>query len=732
MEIKASYFTALFALVYFGVGMFIIYFFRKRYSGRFGGQGYKFPAIIYFISIPIIITIGTDFFSNYDAAAIYDFTPSLDLQFTIGIFMFAVIPTLIYLGVGIYILSLEHLKGKKGYKGPAIIYFISVPTLIIIIITIHFVMNYSTGRFEATNKPTGYGLYRFLVLKNIIPRSGTSLDEETTQTARVTETEPTKTIKKVEDKEIKKLVSYNLEIPKFDVEITTDLTSPNRKKISFESSDFLRSKTNLVSDATVYYHKQKFPIGIVHTSTFTITNNSGITSTIILKQFEEFPQYYQLSIRLLGAELSYLKQNYVLAADGNFYDAILEYGIHNENDDILLTWENNIGKKEKAYFVIRDNASYSDSYYAVSNMAVESNFFKKDIDINNWIYNKAFPASNFLLSAKLDSNFEPEGDCKKNNLSTLIHNNYETWTCKDLIKEYKEYTNHFSLNPIEDWEGVNHKSMISFYEKIFFKKIYSEYLSALKKENLENTDIVNIKTDEKYYALIIGNNNYQHLEKLDAAENDARVLANILKKKYGFEVELLLNGDYDNTVNSIFKMTKKLKKDDNLLIYYAGHGQLDRAENRGYWLPIDASYELRSRWISNSTIVDRVKATKAKHVLLMVDSCFSGLLMRSGEAAPSVETMDAKYIERLKNKKTRLVITSGGNEPVVDSDGGQHSLFALKLIDTLKNNNTVINSQILFENIRRYVVSNADQTPERAMVHKTGHDGGDFLFFAKN
>jgi hypothetical protein len=38
----------------------------------------------------------------------------------------------------------------------------------------------------------------------------------------------------------------------------------------------------------------------------------------------------------------------------------------------------------------------------------------------------------------------------------------------------------------------------------------------------------------------------------------------------------------------------------------------------------------------------------------------------------------------------------------------------------------------LFENIRRYVVSNADQTPERAMVHKTGHDGGDFLFFAKN
>ena len=106
--------------------------------------------------------------------------------------------------------------------------------------------------------------------------------------------------------------------------------------------------------------------------------------------------------------------------------------------------------------------------------------------------------------------------------------------------------------------------------------------------------------------------------------------------------------------------------------------------------------------------------------------------MRSGTTPEVKETMDEKYIERLKKKKTRLVITSGGNEPVVDSLDGKHSLFASKLIDTLKNNNTVINSQILFENIRRYVVVNADQTPERAIVHKTGDDGGDFLFFAKN
>jgi len=158
---KASYATALFTLLYFGVGIFIIYFFRKRHTGRFGGQGYKFPAIVYFISIPIIIAIGTDFFSNYDPAAIYSF--DMDLGLWGGVILFGIVPTVVYIAVGLYILSLEHIKKRPGYKLPALIYFISVPSLIVIAITLHFSMNYLTGAFERTHgpKPTGYHLYKF-------------------------------------------------------------------------------------------------------------------------------------------------------------------------------------------------------------------------------------------------------------------------------------------------------------------------------------------------------------------------------------------------------------------------------------------------------------------------------------------------------------------------------------------------------------------------------------------
>ena len=323
-----------------------------------------------------------------------------------------------------------------------------------------------------------------------------------------------------------------------------------------------------------------------------------------------------------------------------------------------------------------------------------------------------------------------------------VENKKSTFETAD--KDLKDTDNSYSILNTHNSADVNKQTHDEILKKIEKEKqLLAEEKAKLQNEleKLRNQlttkenptgDKKLFQTDEKYYALVIGNNNYNYLEKLDAAEKDAEIISEILKNKYGFQVNLLLNADYDTTVNSLFKITKKLKKNDNLLIYYAGHGEIDKAEDRGYWLPVDASYEMRSKWVSNQIIVDRIKATKAKHVLLIADSCFSGTLMRSGSLPNKSENIDKKYIERLKKKKTRLVITSGGNEPVVDSVGGKHSLFALKLIDTLKNNNSVINSQILFENIRRYVVANADQTPERAMVHKTGHDGGDFLFFPVN
>ena len=87
----------------------------------------------------------------------------------------------------------------------------------------------------------------------------------------------------------------------------------------------------------------------------------------------------------------------------------------------------------------------------------------------------------------------------------------------------------------------------------------------------------------------------------------------------------------------------------------------------------------------------------------------------------------------LSKKKARWLISSGGIEPVDDSDGRGHSYFARKLIDTLKENEPghIISSYELFGPIYSYVVNNLPQNPERLKIVDTGHDGGDFLFYAK-
>ena len=254
---------------------------------------------------------------------------------------------------------------------------------------------------------------------------------------------------------------------------------------------------------------------------------------------------------------------------------------------------------------------------------------------------------------------------------------------------------------------------------------FVQKLPIQEKDN--NVDIPKINFG-KYYALVIGNNNYQYWPKLETAVNDAEEIAEILETKYNFEVTLLLNQSHKKMKNAIFEMREKLTAYDNLLIYYAGHGELDTAEGRGYWLPVDADIKLRAEWINNTFILDQVKATKAKHVIVIVDSCFAGSLTRGGEKISSTNE-----ITKLVPKKTRIIITSGGNEPVSDGGGeNNHSVFAYGLIKTLKEIKQVTLSNNIFPQIREYVLNNSEQTPEMSILTQAGHGGGDFIFVPTN
>jgi len=235
----------------------------------------------------------------------------------------------------------------------------------------------------------------------------------------------------------------------------------------------------------------------------------------------------------------------------------------------------------------------------------------------------------------------------------------------------------------------------------------------------------------KYHALVIGNNDYQHLPDLKTAMADAKAVKEVLVNDYGFDTKLLLNATRDDLLEALDGYRERLQYDDNLLIYYAGHGVLDETQDRGYWLPVDANEDTRSRWVANDDITANLRSISAKHILVVADSCYSGTLTRSVSIKPNPKAERTALIRHIVKQRVRTALTSGGLEPVVDSGVGGHSVFAEAFLDALKANTDVLLGHELFTKIRGRVHLNAPQLPRYDNIRFSGHKEGDFLFVSK-
>ena len=238
------------------------------------------------------------------------------------------------------------------------------------------------------------------------------------------------------------------------------------------------------------------------------------------------------------------------------------------------------------------------------------------------------------------------------------------------------------------------------------------------------------------HALVIGINDYKYIRPLRTAVNDAKEVARILEQDYGFRVTLVLNPTRYDILTKLNDLRERLTEKDNLLIYYAGHGELDQRNQRGHWLPIDAEPSSSANWVSNITITDILNAMTVQQLLVVADSCYAGTLTRSAlgrlEGGLS-EQEKVRLMQVMAQKRSRMVLTSGGVEPVIDSAGGAHSVFAVSFIALLQANAGVLPGQEMFQSIRLRVTATADkvemhQVPEYAPIKFAGHESGDFFF----
>jgi uncharacterized protein len=242
----------------------------------------------------------------------------------------------------------------------------------------------------------------------------------------------------------------------------------------------------------------------------------------------------------------------------------------------------------------------------------------------------------------------------------------------------------------------------------------------------------------RYFALVSGNQDYAAIAPLQTPHADAARAARILQDKYGFIVRVLNNADDVTMLRALNDLNTVLKPNDNLLIYYAGHGTRlqSAARETGYWLPVNADPPpVDTFWVANEQITGHLGRLPARRVLVVADSCYAGLLSddptRMFLRDPGQVSL--QYLRFKLPKRSRLLISSGGDQPVLDEGGEGNSVFSRAFLDVLEANEGVLSAPALFVQLENRVSLAAaredfEQVPEFKAIKAAGHEIGDFFF----
>ncbi len=233
----------------------------------------------------------------------------------------------------------------------------------------------------------------------------------------------------------------------------------------------------------------------------------------------------------------------------------------------------------------------------------------------------------------------------------------------------------------------------------------------------------------KFYAVLIAENDYKddNIPDLNNPIHDAQKLYNVLVKDYSFDtstVFFMKNPTRSQIIRTLDQLSNNITDNDNLLVFYAGHGYWDEFKQIGYWMPSDAKLNDKSTWLRNSTIKDYIGAIHSLHTLLITDACFSGSIFKTRGIQEAKKIVAYQKIYQLPSRKA---MTSGTLKEVPDK-----SIFLETLVNQLRaNTSRYLPASRLFEQVRFAVLNNTPNVPQYGTIQDVGDQGGEFIFIHK-
>jgi Caspase domain/Tetratricopeptide repeat/Glucodextranase, domain B len=239
----------------------------------------------------------------------------------------------------------------------------------------------------------------------------------------------------------------------------------------------------------------------------------------------------------------------------------------------------------------------------------------------------------------------------------------------------------------------------------------------------------------KSHAVVIGIDQYAHWPPLEFAAADALSVKEAIENTGFNEITLLLNKEATQRriLTELFEsLPQKVGRNDRVFFYFAGHGQteaLGSGGHRGYIIPVDAGYnDYSATAVSMDQIRSLSRNIPAKHILYVMDSCYSGLgFNRSAGVSPRI----SDYLLKISGMRAVQIITAGGKDEQVQEKAG-HGLFTNYFLQALigdadSNKDNVVTGTELGTYLRPRVsnASNHGQTPLFGRLE----GGGEFMFF---
>ena len=233
----------------------------------------------------------------------------------------------------------------------------------------------------------------------------------------------------------------------------------------------------------------------------------------------------------------------------------------------------------------------------------------------------------------------------------------------------------------------------------------------------------------KRVALSIGNDTYQSVTKLAKAGNDAEAMSEEFKKA-GFEVDLKKNLNYKNMIKAVDAFLGKIKKGDEVAIFYAGHGV--QLKTGAYLLPTDIEAESESEIEKFAyglyELTEKINEKKASFALLIIDACRDNPF---GSRTRSIGT--TRGLSAIEPAKGQMVVYSASRgqqalDSLSDSDRNPNGVFTREFISKMKQ------PGLRIEDVLRQV-----QDSVETLATKIGHEQrpalynesrGNFYFYA--